>query len=60
MIVICKSLVNTYEDLYKKEKMKNNLNELLIENLNKRIERLDKENEAYKILLKKDLNKESK
>lgn len=60
MIVMCKSLVDTYKDLYKKEKMKNNLNELLIENLNKRIEKLDKENEAYKILLKKDLNKESK
>lgn len=60
MIVMCKSLVDTYKDLYKKEKMKNNLNELLIENLNKRIEKLDKENEAYKILLKKELNKESK
>ena len=57
---MCKSLVDTYKYLYKKEKMKNNLNELLIENLNKRIEKLDKENEAYKILLKKDLNKESK
>lgn len=60
MIVMCKSLVDTYKYLYKKEKTKNNLNELLIENLNKRIEKLDKENEAYKILLKKDLNKESK
>lgn len=58
MIVMCKSLIDTYKDLYKKEKKKNNLNELLIENLNKRIEKLDKENEAYKILLKKDLNKE--
>lgn len=60
MIVMCKSLIDTYKDLYKKEKMKNNLNELLVESLNKRIEKLEKENEAYKILLKKELNEESK
>lgn len=60
MIVMCKSLIDTYKDLYKKEKMKNNLNELLVESLNKRIEKLEKENEAYKILLKKKLNEESK
>jgi hypothetical protein len=60
MIVMCKSLVDTYKDLYKKEKMKNNLNELLVESLDKRIKKLEKENEAYKILLKKELNEESK
>lgn len=60
MIVMCKSLIDTYKDLYKKEKMKNNLNELLVESLDKRIKKLEKENEAYKILLKKELNEESK
>ena len=57
---MCKSLVDTYKDLYKKEKMKNNLNELLVESLDKKIKKLQKENEAYKILLKKELNEESK
>lgn len=60
MIVMCKSLIDTYKDLYEKEKIKNNLNELLIESLNKRIKRIEKENEAYKILLKKELKEESK
>lgn len=60
MIVMYKSLDDTYKDLYKKEKMKNNLNELLVESLDKRIKKLEKENEAYKILLKKELNEESK
>ena len=60
MIVMCKSLIDTYKDSYKKEKMNNNLNGLLIESLNKRIEKLEKENEAYKILLKKELNEGSK
>lgn len=60
MIVMCKSLIDTYKDLYQKEKMENNLNKLLIESLNKRIKNLEEENEAYKILLKKELNKESK
>ena len=60
MIVMCKSLVDTYKDLYKKEKMKNNLNELLVESLDKKIKKLEKENGAYKILLKKELNEESK
>ena len=58
MIVMCKSLIDTYKDLYEKEKMKNNLNKLLIESLNKRIKRIEKENEAYKILLKKELKEE--
>lgn len=56
MVVMCKSLIDTYKDLYKKEKMKNNLNEILVESLDKRIKKLEKENEAYKILLKKELN----
>lgn len=60
MIVMCKSLVDTYKDLYKKEKMKNNLNEILVESLDKRIKKLEKENEAYKILLKKELNEGGK
>lgn len=60
MIVMCKSLIDTYKDLYKKEKMKNNLNEILVESLDKRIKKLEKENEAYKILLKKELNEGGK
>lgn len=60
MVVMCKSLIDTYKDLYKKEKMKNNLNEILVESLDKRIKKLEKENEAYKILLKKELNEEGK
>lgn len=60
MVVMCKSLIDTYKDLYKKEKMKNNLNEILVENLDKRIKKLEKENEAYKTLLKKELNEGGK
>ncbi len=60
MVVMCKSLIDTYKDLYKKEKMKNNLNEILVESLDKRIKKLEKENEAYKILLKKELNEGGK
>lgn len=57
MVVMCKSLIDTYKDLYKKEKMKNNLFKTLIESQNKKIQKLEQENKAYKILLKEKLSK---
>ena len=58
MVVMCKSLIDTYKDLYKKEKMKNELFEILMESQNKKIQKLEQENKAYKILLKEKLSKE--
>lgn len=58
MVVMCKSLIDTYKDLYKKEKMENNLFKTLMESQNKKIQKLEQENKAYKILLKEKLSKE--
>lgn len=57
MVVFCKSVVDEYEELYKKEKLENDLRKVVIEALDKKIEKLEKENKAYKILLTKELNK---
>lgn len=57
MVVLCKSVVDEYKELYKKEKLENDLRKVVIEALDKKIEKLEKENKAYKILLTKELNK---
>lgn len=57
MVVFCKSVVDEYKELYEKEKLENDLRKVVIEALDKKIEKLEKENKAYKILLTKELNK---
>lgn len=56
MITIIRSPIDEYKDAYKKEKFKRECYELLIDSYEKKIKQLDKENQAYKILLKKELN----
>lgn len=58
MVVVCKSAVDEYKEKYKLEKMKNELFKTLTESQNKKIEKLEQENKAYKILLKEKLSKE--
>ena len=57
MIVICKSAVDTYKDLYKKERTTNELNEILIGALQKRIKESEEQIQAYKTLLKNELER---
>ncbi len=57
MIVICKSAVDTYKDLYEKERTTNELNEILIGALQKRAKELEEQIQAYKTLLKNELER---
>lgn len=57
MIVICKSAVDTYKDLYEKERTINELNEILIGALQKRTKELEEQVQAYKTLLKNELER---
>lgn len=58
MVVVCKSAVDEFKEKYKLEKMKNELFEILMKSQNKKIQKLEQENKAYKILLKEKLSKE--
>lgn len=55
---ICKSAVDTYKDLYQKERTTNELNEILIGALQKRTKELEEQIQAYKTLLKNELREE--
>lgn len=57
MIVMCKSSVDTYKDLYEKERTTNELNEILIGALQKRTKELEEQIQAYKTLLKNELER---
>lgn len=46
MIVICKSAVDTYKDLYEKERTTNELNEILIGALQKKNKRVRRANSS--------------
>lgn len=58
MVVVRKSAVDEFKEKYKFEKMKNELFEILMKSQNKKIQKLEQENKAYKILLKEKLSKE--
>lgn len=58
MVVVRKSAVDEFKEKYKLEKMKNELFEILMKSQNKKIQKLEQENKAYKILLKEKLSKE--
>lgn len=57
MIVYIKSLAEQYKDDYNKLKFKYDYYKILVESQDRKIKELEEELNAYKILLKKELNK---
>lgn len=54
---LLESAVDTYKDLYEKERTTNELNEILIGALQKRTKELEEQIQAYKTLLKNELER---
>lgn len=58
MVRIIRSAIDEYKDAYEKMKWRCEIAELFNERYEKKIKQLEKENNAYKVLLKKQLEGE--